>query len=126
MVVEIDPNWMTKRTVIASVHGTMDHRSNNKLDAAQQQQEGKLESSSSSSWSLLLPELEPMRLDGLPPSIALSRHIQLPTVRLRLPFKSEASLPCPVRQLGNRTVRYSTPQQLLTIIPLQDMSSLGL
>jgi hypothetical protein len=50
--------------------------------------------------------LEPMRLEGLPPSIALSRHTQLPTVRLRLPFKSRANLPCPVRQLGrNRTVR---------------------
>ena len=62
--------------------------------------------------SVVLPVLEPMRLDeSRPPGYDIfykSKHHLLdhyPVLKLSVPYASITRLPCPVRQLGNRTVR---------------------
>lgn len=50
---------------------------------------------------IALPELEPMKIDtGLP----LLFQPLWRTISVSVPFGSTAKLPCPVRQLGKRTV----------------------
>jgi hypothetical protein len=50
-----------------------------------------------------LPELEPLRAEMRPPyGIQSSNHHV--TVKMTIPYGGTAHLPCPVRQLGNKTV----------------------
>ncbi|XP_046635229.1 zwei Ig domain protein zig-8-like [Daphnia pulicaria] len=65
-----------------------------------------------------LPELEPMRTEMRPPYGIQSPNHHV-TVRMTIPHGGVAHLPCPVRQLGNKTVswvKYSEDSvQLLTV-----------
>lgn len=76
-----------------------------------------------------LPELEPLRLEMRPPyGIHQSNH-QV-TVRMSLPYGGTARLPCPVRQLGNKTVSWSRAFHLWFILfrlyrPPQVYSQIG-
>lgn len=65
-----------------------------------------------------LPELEPMRVEMRPPYAIQSPNHQV-TVKMAIAYGGVARLPCPVRQLGNKTVswmKYSDDSvQLLTV-----------
>ena len=65
-------------------------------------------SSSTSRGHRTLPELEPMRIEMRFTSQQYRHRFQTRTIKLKVPFSSTARLPCPVRQLGNRTVRAIT------------------
>lgn len=55
-----------------------------------------------------LPELEPLRLEMRLHHKHQASKLHQVAVRMSLPFGGTARLPCPVRQLGNKTVRTTT------------------
>ncbi len=59
-----------------------------------------------------LPELEPMRMEMRPPYGIQSPNHHV-TVRMAIPHGGVAHLPCPVRQLGNKTVSQSFTNLLI-------------
>lgn len=102
-VIDLEPDWM----LTASQNGKRNyHQLHNKHPASQQQR------------PVNLPELEPMRLErpaGYSSAhLTSSVHYTQVTVRLTYAYGSVARLPCPVRQLSNRTVRIRTISQCLS------------
>lgn len=53
-----------------------------------------------------LPELEPMRVETRFGGQQYRHRYQSRTIKMRVPFSKMARLPCPVRQLGSRTVSW--------------------
>jgi len=53
-----------------------------------------------------LPELEPMRVETRFGGQQYRHRYQSRTIKLKVPFSATARLPCPVRQLGSRTVSW--------------------
>ena len=62
-----------------------------------------------------LPELEPLRTEMRPPYGIQSANHQV-TVKMTIAYGGTAHLPCPVRQLGNKTVSYPIELYIYTII----------
>ena len=89
---EVDPLWHLSRwSSNGSVHG---------------------QNGNASRWTAL-PELEPMRSEMRPPAggrdangrRSMTVAPATPAIKSTISFGATARLPCPVRQLGNRTVR---------------------